>query len=99
MTDTAVAADLGQALDVQSHFTAEVALNGEVLVDHITQLCFLLVGQVLDAGVRIDLSELEDLVCACSADAVDISQTDFDSLLTGQVNTSNTCHTIQSTSY
>mgnify|MGYP006903148718 CR=1 FL=1 len=58
VTDTAVAADLGQALDVQSHFTAEVALNGEVLVDHITQLCFLLVGQVLDAGVRIDLGEL-----------------------------------------
>ena len=36
---------------------------------------------------------------ACGLKTVDIGQTDFDSLLTGQVNTSNTCHLLKSTSY
>ena len=99
MTDTAVAADLSQALDVERDFTAEVALNGVMFVDYFTQSGFLIFRQILDADVAIHTGCLQDVLCAFSADTVDISQTDFDSLFTGQVNTSNTCHTIQSTSY
>ena len=99
MTDTAVAADLGQALDVERNFTAEVALNGVVFVNNFTQSGLLIFCQILDADVAIHTGCLQDVLRAFSADTVDISQTDFDSLITGQVNTSNTCHTIQSTSY
>jgi len=99
MTDTAVAADLSQALDVQRNLTAEVALNGEMFVDDVTKSSFLIFGQVLDADVRVDAGHLEDLLRTSSANTVDIGQTDFDSLLTGQVNTSNTCHLLKSTSY
>ena len=70
-----------------------------MLVDHFTQCGFLILGQILDADVGINVGELQNFLCAFSADAVDVSQTDLDSLFTGQVNTSNTCHTIQSTSY
>ena len=82
MTHAAIAADLSQALDVQSHFTAEVALDPIVLVDHFTQRGFLILGQILDADVGINVGELQNFLCASSADAVDVSQTDLDSLFT-----------------
>ena len=44
MTETAVAADLGQALDIKSSLAAQVALNDEVVVDALTQLGLFLVG-------------------------------------------------------
>ena len=53
MTDTAVAADLGQALDVERNFTAEVALNGVVFVNNFTQSGLLIFCQILDADVAI----------------------------------------------
>ena len=99
MTDAAIAADLRQALDVQRNLTAEVALDGEVLVNHFTKCGFLILSQILHADIRVDLGHFQDLLCTCSANTVDIGQTDLDSLLTGQVNTSNTCHLLQSTSY
>jgi len=99
MPGAAIPADLRQALDVQCNLTAEVALDGEVLVDHFTKCGFLILGQILDADIRVDLGHFQDLLSACSANTVDVGQTDLDSLLTGQVNTSNTCHLLQSTSY
>ena len=99
MTDTAVAADLSQALDVHCDFTAEVALNREMFVNYVTQSSFLVFGQILDADVRVNVGQFQNLLCACSANTVDVGLTDLDSLLTGQVNTSNTCHLLQSTSY
>ena len=52
MTQAAVAADLSQALDVKCHTAAKVALNDEVVVDALTQLCFFLFGEVLLHGCR-----------------------------------------------
>ena len=95
MTDTAVAADLGQTLDVERDFTAEVTLDGVLFIDHLTQRGLLIFGEVLDADVGIHVGQLQNVLCALSADAVDISQTDLDSLITGQVNTSNTCHLLR----
>ena len=53
MTQAAVAADLSQALDVKCHTAAKVALNDEVVVDALTQLCFFLFGEVFYTGVGI----------------------------------------------
>jgi hypothetical protein len=93
MAQTTVAADLGQALDVKRGLTAEVAFHDKVVVDALTQLGFFLIGEVFHAGVGIDPSHVQDLLRAGSADSVDISETDFDSLVFGQVNAGYTCHT------
>ena len=89
----AVAADLGQPLDIQSNLTAQVAFHHVALVDGLTKLGFVGLGQILHAGVGVDPSLRQDVLGALSANTVDIGQTDFDSLILGQVNTGNTCHT------
>ena len=96
MAHTTVAADLGQALDVKRGLTAEVAFHDVVVVDRFTQLCFFLIGEVLNSGVGVDSGYLQNLLCAGSADTVDISETDFYSLVLGQVNAGYTCHIIRS---
>ena len=57
----AVAADLHQALDVLRALPAQVALDGQLAVDRLAQLDHLVVGQVLDVGVRRHAGLLEDL--------------------------------------
>ena len=47
MTLAAVAADLGEALDVQRGLAAQVALNDKVVVDALAQLALFLVGEVV----------------------------------------------------
>ena len=95
MTGAAVAADLGQPLDIQGNLTAQVAFHHVALVDGFTKLGFVGLGQILDAGVGVDPSLRQDVLGALSANTIDIGQTDFDSLILGQVNTGNTCHTLK----
>src|SRR5699024_1832501 len=92
VTQAAVAADFNQALDIQTDFAAQVALNIVVAVDHFTQLSGFFFGQVLYAGVRIDTGLLQDLVGRLAANAEDVGQADLHALLAGKVNTGNTCH-------
>ena len=94
MANAAIAADLGQPLDVQSGLAAQVALNG-IAVDGVAQLLLVGVGQILHAGVGVDACLRQDVLGALSANAVDISEADFDTLILRQVNTGNTCHTLK----
>ena len=94
MTKTAVAADLGETLDVKRYAAAQVALNDKVVVDALTELCFLFFGQVFYTGVGIDAGCCETFLWAGRADSVDISESDFDSLVFRQVNAGYTCHTV-----
>ena len=93
MTGAAIAADLAQTLDVERGLAAQVALDHVAVVDGFTQLGLFRVGQILDAGVGVNACLRQNVLSALSANAVDVSQTDFDSLILGQVNTGNTCHT------
>ena len=95
MTDAAVAADLGQALNVHRHVAAQVALNSVLVADNLTQLGLIVLGEVLHAGVRVDPGLGQDLVGAGAPNAVDISEADLDSLLSGQINAGNTSHLLQ----
>ena len=61
MTDSTVAADIHQTLDVHSDFGAEVALYLVFSSNDLTDLTGLLVGPVLDLDVLIDTSLLQDL--------------------------------------
>ena len=95
MTGAAIAADLRQTLDVQRHLTAQIALDHILVVNGLTELVLLGLGQILDAGVRVDACFRQDVLCALSANTIDLGQTDFASLILGQVNTGNTCHTFK----
>ena len=94
MAEASVAADLGEALDIERDGTAQIALNDEVVVDAFTELGLFLFGQVLYTGVGIDTGHCQYLVCAGSADTVDVSESYLDPLLLGQVNAGYTCHTV-----
>ena len=94
MTQAAIAADFAQALDVQSGLTAQVAFDG-VGLDGVTQLLLVCVGQILYTGVGVDTSLRQDVLSALSANTVDISESDLDSLILRQVNTGNTCHNLK----
>ena len=96
MAHTAIAAYLGKALDVKRGLAAQVALHDVVVVYALTQLCFVLIGEVLDSGVGVNSGCFKNLLCAGSAYTIDISETDLYSLVLGQVNAGYTCHIIRS---
>ena len=94
MADAAVAADLHQTLDVQRHIAALVAFHDQVMVDILTDLSLVLLGHILYTGIRIDAGGGENVVGSLTADAVDIGECDFHPLFSGQVYTSNSCHSL-----
>ena len=92
MAQTTVAADFAQTLDVHSGLAAQVTFDQVVMLDCITQLSFLLFSQVLNTDVRVNASDFQNLGSTSRADAVDISQRNFNTLLAGKIDTRNTCH-------
>ena len=96
VADAAVALDLHQTLDIQRHVTAKVALHDDVvLVQVLADQTFLLGGQILHAGVGINVGSRQDLLGGAGANAIDVSQAYFDPLFAGQVNAGNTCHSFK----
>ena len=59
-------------------------LNLVVAFDEVTKCHELLVGQVLDAGVRVDAGSSEGFVCTGLAHAVDVSESNFHALFAGE---------------
>ena len=92
--ETAIAADLHQPLDVHGNFAAQVAFDLQVVVDVVAQLADIILCQILHAGIGVDARGLDDVVGDVAANAVDIRQGDFDALLPGKVDTSNSCHVL-----
>src|SRR5438552_8282881 len=78
VAEPAVGADLLEPLDVLGPLAAEVALDGQLVVDHVAQLADLVLGQVLDVRVGVDARLLERLARLRLADPVDVRQTDLD---------------------
>src|SRR5690606_8919789 len=90
--ETLVAADLDLPTDVGVHLAAEVTLDPEVLFDVVTQLDQVVVGEVLDPGVRVQARRGDDLLRAGAADAVDVGQRDLQPRLAGKIGASESCH-------
>ena len=93
MTETAVAADVHQALDVHRGFAAQVAFQRE-LGQGVTDLFQIAVGQFLDLLGVLDTAGFADQAGAGAADAIDRRQADLSVLVRRNVDTSNTCHVI-----
>ena len=92
MAKATIAADLHQALDVLSALAMQVTLNKQVVVDVVTQLCEILFTEVANTDVWVYASLSENLLRSGQADAIDISQANFNALVTRKVNTYKTCH-------
>ena len=93
MPQAAVAANFAEPLDVHSGLTAQVTFDGVVMLDSIAEFCLLLLGQILNTGVGIDFGDGQNLRCTSGSDAINIGQSNFDPLITGKIDTRNTCHT------
>jgi hypothetical protein len=59
VAQAAVGADLLQALDVVEPLAAQIALDGEAVVDRVAQLCDLILCEVADVGVERTLLDVE----------------------------------------
>jgi hypothetical protein len=62
MAQAAVGADLLQALDRLRALTAQVSLDGDLIVDQVAQLDDLLLGEVADLAIRLDPDRRQQLV-------------------------------------
>ncbi len=94
VTDALEAADLDLALDVVLDVAAQVTFDGEVLVDVVTDLVDLVLGQVGDLGVGVEVEIGADLLRRGQADAEDVGERDLQPLFAGDVDAGDTCHVI-----
>ena len=83
MTDTAVAADFNESLDIERNITAEVTLNGVVVVDIFSQLCSVIFRKISYADVRINARSSADVRRCLAADAEDVGKSNLDSFVSG----------------
>lgn len=83
MTQTSIAADLDQALDVQLNLSAQVAFDNKVLADVVAQRRDLVLRQITHTRVRRDASGLQSPLRGASADAVDVGQAYLHPLVAG----------------
>ncbi|KXB33021.1 hypothetical protein HMPREF3192_01392 [Atopobium deltae] len=90
VTQTAIATNLHETGYILANLTAEVTLNGIVVANSVTKLCYFVLSEVTNMSIWIYPSNLTNLVSAGAANAVDIGQTDLDALLAREVDTVNT---------
>src|SRR3954451_23761487 len=89
-----VAADLDLATDVCLDLTTEVTLDLVVGFDHVAELHQLLIAQRVHPDVRVDPGLDQELLCAGTADAVDVGECNLDALVAREVYTNEACHVV-----
>src|SRR6185369_13333408 len=94
VTNPAVAFDALQTLEVHANFPPKVTLDDVLAVlDRVNNLRKLLLGQVLGANARVNAGLGENVARVTRADAVDIPQSDVDTLVGRNFNADDTSHT------
>jgi hypothetical protein len=92
VTTALVRADLDLATDVGGHFAAQITLGLVVGLDPVAEGDELIVVQLVDAGVATDLGGGESLQGTGVADAVDVGESDLQTLVAREVDPDETCH-------
>ena len=92
VTQTAVAAEVHEALDVHLNLAPEIALDAVLALDDVTESLDLRVGELLDLGLGVDLGFATDLLSLALADAEDVGKRVSDLLTAGKVDACNTGH-------
>jgi hypothetical protein len=94
VTQAAIAAEIHQPLDVHRHFAAQIAFDEIVAVDRFANVDDLGVRQLGPATVERDADFFANILCVFRADSMDIAQRDFNALLRGNIDASDTRHEI-----
>src|SRR5687768_5496688 len=92
MTQAAIAAEVHQTLDVDADFTAQVALDHIVAVDHFADLQHFLIAELRHALLSRNIDLLHDLGGVLLADAMDVLKRDQHALVGRNVDAGNTSH-------
>jgi len=87
-----IATNLDEAFDVHLHFAAQIAFDFKVLSDKVTNEADFSLGQILDASIRINARAFKNLICTCGTNPKNVSQSNFDPLITRKINTFNSSH-------
>src|SRR3954452_13765290 len=87
-----VGPDLHQALDVLGALAAQIAFDREVVVDRVSELRHLVLGEITDIGVRRDAELREQLVGGRTTHSVDVGESDLDALVERDVDPGDTSH-------
>src|SRR5829696_6867045 len=91
VAQTAVGADLHQPFQVLRALATQIALHLAPL-DCLAQAHGLVLGQVLDAGVGVDLALGEDFARGRATDPEDVGEPDLDPLVDRDVDPRDACH-------
>src|SRR5690606_36605668 len=91
MTQTTIATQIHETLDVHVDHAAQVTFRG-VLGDVYTQLITLLLAQIADLGAGLNASGGTDLLCLGLTDTIDLGQRDNSMLVIRDVDACNTGH-------
>src|SRR5206468_11783159 len=93
MANSPVALDTLKALQVHTDFAAQVTFdNIFAILDGVHDLGKLLFGQVLRAGAGINIRLDQDVLRVAGPDAVNIAQSDVDTLVWGDFDANDTSH-------
>ena len=93
VTDTPVATDVHQTLDVQLYFGTKVTLHLILGTDDFTYFCRLVVGPIFHFDVFVNAGFTQNGISRATTDTIDIGQGDLSSLILRQVYTNNSyCH-------
>src|SRR5207237_790594 len=91
MAQSAVRADVHQALDVHRHLAAQGALDLELALDDAAQPAGVLVAQALHPHRAVHSGLRQDPLRRGAADPVTVGERDVDALLVRQVDAGNAC--------
>jgi len=94
VTNTAVAADIFESLDVHGDFLAEISFDSAKLLDNLSDPLDFILGKILNLNALVNAGRFQNLSRSGTANAVNIGQRDFDPFIGGQFNTGDTSHRI-----
>jgi hypothetical protein len=92
MADAPVTTNLLQALDVHRNLTPQIAFNPIVSTNDFAQTADFRLRQIFDPRVGVNLRLAQDVPTGRPTNAIDVGQSDFNSLVSGQINSSNSSH-------
>ena len=92
MADSLIGPDLDLAADIGSDLAAQVALDLVGTFDVVAQGEQLVVGQILDADVRVDARGGEGLGRTRASDTVDVRESDLHALIAWNIDSGKTGH-------
>src|SRR5690242_4833176 len=94
MTQAAIGADFHQPFDIERDLLTKITLNGMLFLDDLTDLIHLLFVQFAHFRIGRYSSRIDYVVRLRPADAIDVREADFNSLVWRKIYASNTCHAL-----